>query len=396
MTTVPLAAPRRPEFGPPLSLAAVRPAAAPARLRPRHMAVILSFVFMVLLPVALAGWYLWARAADQFESRVGFAVRAEGQPPPPDLLSGLLAPAGAASTAEDMNILAQFVQSQEIVRRIDARLDLRGRFSGQPQDPVFALAEAGTIEDLQDFWQRMVVVDHNPATGLMELTVFAFSARDAADIAAAILAECTEVINTMSDLARQDSARFARAALEEAKARAGAARAALAGFRAAHNVADPAADIAMHLGVVTSLQQQLADALIERDLARLGGGARTARIAPLDQRIEVIEARIEGERARPGIGAAGGGFAEILGEYERLVVELGFADQAYLAALTAHDLAMSSAAQNSRYLATFLPPTRAEAATAPIRPLALLLTALTAFLIWSALMLAVHALRDRR
>lgn len=375
--------------------AEVRPAVAKAGLRRRHYGVLLSFMALVVLPVALSAWYLWARAVDQYESRIGFAVRAEGQVGTPDLLSGLLGPS-SSSTAEDMHILSAFILSQELVSRIDARLDLRQRYSLFPADPVYSLAPEGTIEELVDYWERMVVVDYSSTTGLMELTIYAFTPADAQAIAAVVLEESSAVINQLSAIAREDSTRFAREALDTARARAGEARAEVARFRATNKVADPSADIASHMGVVSSLQQQLAGALVELDMLRLGTKADDPRIGPLERRIEAIEGRIEQERADLGIGIDGAGFAEVLGEYERLKVDQTFAEQAYLAALSAHDAAMAVAGRNSRYLATFVPPTLAEASTAPVRPLVLLVIGIIALLGWSSLVLIFYALRDRR
>ncbi|MGQ0609812.1 MAG: hypothetical protein ACT4N9_01730 [Paracoccaceae bacterium] len=375
--------------------AEVRPAIAQAGLRRRHYGVLMSFIALVVLPVALSAWYLWTRAVDQYESRIGFAVRAEGQVGTPDLLNGLLGPA-SSSTAEDMHILSAFILSQELVSRIDARLDLRQRYSLFPADPVYSLAPEGTIEELVDYWERMVVVDYSSTTGLMELTIYAFTPADAQAIAALVLEESSAVINQLSAIAREDSTRFAREALDTARARAGEARAAVARFRATNKVADPSADIASHMGVVSSLQQQLAGALVELDMLRLGTKADDPRIGPLERRIEAIEGRIDQERADLGIGIDGAGFAEVLGEYERLKVDQTFAEQAYLAALSAHDAAMAVAGRNSRYLATFVPPTLAEASTAPVRPLVLLVIGIIALLGWSSLVLIFYALRDRR
>ena len=49
----------------------------PTRLRRRHWGIAASFLVLVVLPALLVGYYLFAIAADQYESRVGFAVRAE-------------------------------------------------------------------------------------------------------------------------------------------------------------------------------------------------------------------------------------------------------------------------------------------------------------------------------
>ena len=378
-----------------LVLERAMPPVQPARMRKRHYSVLVSLIAFVILPLAVSCWYLWTHAVDQYESHVGFAVRAEGQAATPDLFGGLLG-APATSTSEDMYILNEYILSQEIVTLIDAKLDLRKRFSLPATDPVYAFDPDGTIEDLVSFWQRMVVVNYDSSSGLMDLTVYAFTPQDAQDISAAVLEESGKIINNLSAIAREDSTRYAREALETARARATEARAAISAFRAKNQVADPSADVASQMGVVSSLQQQLASALVELDLLLASAQADDPRILQLQRRIAAIEGRIEKERSNVGIGTAGAGFAEVLSEYERLTVEKTFAETAYLAALAGFDSAMAGASQQSRYLASYVSPTLAQASTAPVRPLVALVIGLIAFFIWASAVLIYYALRDRR
>lgn len=367
----------------------------PAKMRLRHFGILLSLVIMVFAPLGLSCWYLWTHAVDQYESRVGFAVRAEGQVTTPDLFGGILGSTGG-STSEDMHILSEYIVSQEIVELIDAKLNLREKYSRYPADQIYSFDSSGTIEDLVAYWQRMVVVDYNSTTGLMELTVYAFTPEDAQEISAAVLEQSSKIINNLSAIALEDSTRYARENLDAARTRATEARAALAEFRVVNKVADPTAAVASQMGVVSSLQQQLAAALVELDLIRAGSKANDPRIVQIERRITIIESRIDQERSNMGVGDGGAGFAEILSEYERLTVEKTFAEQTYLAALSGYDGAMSKASQQSRYLANYVEPTLAEASTAPVRPLVALVVGLIAFFIWASAVLIYYALRDRR
>ncbi|WP_238705132.1 hypothetical protein [Parasedimentitalea marina] len=55
----------------------IRPPAAASRTRGRHRGIALSFLLAVVLPFAVATWYLYERAADQYASYLGFSVRTE-------------------------------------------------------------------------------------------------------------------------------------------------------------------------------------------------------------------------------------------------------------------------------------------------------------------------------
>jgi capsular polysaccharide transport system permease protein len=112
----------------------------------------------------------------------------------------------------------------------------------------------------------------------------------------------------------------------------------------------------------------------------------------------VIRKRIEEERAKFGIGGAGESeaYATLVGEYESLIVDREFAEQAYLTALTNYDAAQAEAQRQSRYLAAHIKPTLAQSADYPRRGVILGAMALFAFAAWGTLSLVYYSIRDRR
>ena len=379
-----------------LSTYVVAPTVGPAKLRKRHYGVLLLFLLMVIVPTGTYAWYLWARATDQFESDVGFASRTEQTASPFDFL-GVIS-GGGSSGAKDMDILNQFIVSQELVTRIDRKLDLRHIYSKPQNDPLMAFDPKGSVEDLVKYWQRMVLINYDTSTGLMNLRVFAFDAADAQHIAEAVLVESTDIINNLSLTAQTDSTKYSKQALDTAEDRLGKARIALTNFRVANHIVDPSNDIASQMTVVTTLTQQLAAAEIDLDMLTGTVADNDPRLAQLNRKIDVIRSRISVEQAKFGAvsDSSAAGYATLVSDYERLQVDQDFAEKAYLATLAAYDTAVADAQHNTRYLATYISPTLAEETTAPNRPLQTALAALAAFLLWSVLVLVYYALRDRR
>ena len=123
-------------------------------------------------------------AADQFESTLAFSVRQEEAPAPSALFGAF---AGFTSqTASDTDVLYAYLDSGDLVARVDADVGLRAAYSlPRAQDPVFAFDPSGTIEDLTRYWRRMTRVAYDPGTGLIEIRVRAFDAASAKAIAEA-------------------------------------------------------------------------------------------------------------------------------------------------------------------------------------------------------------------
>ena len=379
----------------------IRPAAGPARVRRRHWGLALAFVLLVLVPVAAAVWYLYDRAADQYASTLGFTVRNEDVSSATDLLGGLGSSFGVTTGGgRDADILYEFIRSQEMTALIDARLDLRGMYTkARAQDPLMSFDPAGTIEDLTAYWRRMVRVSYDASSGLMELRVLAFAPADAEAIATAIQDESSKMINALSAIAREDASRYAREDLDLAIERLKQAREALTAFRVENQIVDLTADIQGQMGLLATLQTQLATALIEFDL--LAGTSREGdpRLEQAERRIEVINARIAEERQKFGAGGETGGgesYATTVAEFERLTVDREFAEQAYIVTLSAYDAARAEANRQSRYLAAYIHPTLAERSEFPQRELLAGVVALFAFLIWAIGGLIYYSLRDSR
>ncbi len=77
-------------------------------------------------------------------------------------------------------------------------------------------------------------------------------------------------------------------------------------------------------------------------------------------------------------------------------MDLDFAEQSYVSALSTYDRSVAEARRKSTYLAAYVVPTRAERSEYPDRIVILALTGLFLFLIWSVMALVIYSIRDRR
>ena len=378
--------------------AMVSPVAGRSRLKSRHRGLALSVILLVLLPLTMITAYLYLLAEDQYASRSGFTIRQEETGSASDLMGGLAQVFGGAAPG-NADLLFEYVQSQEIVERIDARFGLMAHYTQNwPRDPLYALWPDATIEDLVWFWGRMVKVTYDKASGLLLIEVRAADAASAREIARLIVAESEAMINRLNETARRDTTRNAEADLESAIQRLRAARQALAAFRARTQIVDPVADIQGRLGVLNNLQQQLAEALVSYDLLLQTSESTDPRVRQAQRRIDVVRNRIAEERrmfAEQDITVDQTNYPQLIAQFESLQVDQAFAETTYQAALTALDAARSNAARQSLYLASFIQPTLAQRAEYPDRPVIILISALFLTLGWSVLALIYYSLRDR-
>lgn len=365
----------------------------------RHKLILWSFLLVTILPTLISAWYLWVHAEDQYISKVSFSVRKEESSPSMDVLGGITQLA-TGTTASDTDILYDFLKSEDIVAKIDEKIDLRARFSkAWPEDPIFALDPSVPLEELTDYWRRRVGILYDTSTRLMTLEVPAFTAEDAYTIAEAAFEESSRTINRLSDVAREDATRYAREELERVQGRLTKARQDMTAFRMRTQIVDPQADLAGQMGVLNSLQSQLAEALVSLDTLSKNALPEDQRVIQAEQKITAIRARIAEERAKfssesdtPG----GENYAQLMSEYEKLASDIEFAEVAYRSAQATYDAAVAEAQRQSRYLAAHIQPRIAHTSVAPERFKLLGVVFGLSLLIWAIMLLIYYSVRDRR
>jgi capsular polysaccharide transport system permease protein len=383
----------------PAEIPVIRPPAGRATFKRRHRLTVVTFLLLVILPVSILAGYLFTFAQDQFASEAGFSVRKEEGSGSLDMLGGLTQFTGSAST--DAEILYDFIRSPDLVHRLDQDFDLFKVFGRDyVGDPLFSLKPDATIEEKQAYWENMVTVEYNEATGLIRLEVRAFTPEEAQRIGHAIIDYSSLMINRLSDSARDDATRYAKAELEKAVENLKTTRAAITEFRSREQVIDPTEDIRGQTGLMNSLEARLADALIELDILKSTVTGSDVRINQGELRIEVIQKQLDEERKKFGIGDGGtdarNSYAETVAEYERLVVDKEVAEERFRGTTLLYNAAEAEANRKSRYLAAHIEPTLAEGAIYPRFTLILLMTGFFLTLGWALIILVYYSIRDRR
>ncbi|MEX3017129.1 sugar transporter [Gymnodinialimonas hymeniacidonis] len=384
----------------PAKVIQVRATVGPAKMRFRHWGQIASFLVLVLLPFAAAAFYLTERATPQYASTVGFTVRSNEMTMPTDLLGGITQLAAGPANV-DGDILHEFIESQTLVERLLERQDLRAHYAQtHERDPIFALAPDATIEDFVSYWQRVVRLSYDQATGLMELQVLAFDPETAHGITQAIIEESQALLNELNAAVRTDSVRYAEDDLAVTTQRLVRAREDLAAFRSRTQIVDPEIDLEGRLGVLTNLQQQLAEVLVEYDLLSANtSNPNDTRLQQMRQRIAAIRARISEERGTFNVVGETGrdeAYSDLMTEYEGLVVARELAETTHGLAVAALDLARTNAARQSRYLAVYIEPSVPDGPEYPRNAMILAQAGLFLLIAWSIIALIVYSIRDRQ
>ncbi|WP_172294626.1 sugar transporter [Pseudoruegeria sp. HB172150] len=371
------------------------PPAPKKRRKVRHVLLALSFVLFVVAPVVASAVYLYTFATDQYHSKTAFSVRSEEMSSPLDVI-GAFTQTGSNS-APDSEIIYDFIRSQPLIEDIDKELDLRSIYNIPERDPVFALGDDRSIEQLVAYWDRMVTVEIDSNSGVLEIETRAFTAEDAQRIAETIIAKSADLVEDLSRIAREDSMRFTVQDVVKAEERLKENRIRIREFRSEYQIIDPEADVESQVGIIAALQSKLADSLIDLEVIQSYSVEDDPRLPNIRRRVDAIRNQIADERAAVSNQSLNGkSLSEVIGEYEELLVDLEFSQNAYTAALAAEEQARIEANRRSRYLAVHVPPTRAQDSLYPDRFLLIVVIFACAFAFWGVLVMIYYNVRDRR
>lgn len=370
----------------------------------RHLVIALTFIIAVALPTGLASLYLAFIASDQYHSSASFSVRSITSAQASDLL-GMFSQSASGSTISDSYVLLDFIMSEQMVQAANERFNLESIYAPRGLDYFYGIGKDLPIEEKLRYWESMVKVDLDHASGIMNLTVNAFTPEDSQKIAGFIIQRSEKLINDLSLTGRNEMLKVAQEEVGLSENRLSDARDALRNYRDASQEADPVEGAKLATQIVASLEQQLVKIQTEMTTALTQMGEDTPRIRVMRSQIDSLQKQIAQEKQRLGSGTTPkqgrnatdsvSGVAGRLQQYDKLETQREFAERAYTSSLAALEKARIEANAKQRFLAVFINPTKSELAQYPNRLMNSLLVLLGTLLIWSVAVMGYYNIRDR-
>ncbi len=360
-----------------------------------------TFALIVLLPLVLASVYYVYYASDRFAVEVKFAIRSPTDIATPDLLGLVSGAASSGSTQSDSYMVVDYLESRQFLDDLTERVDLKAFYATDKADFLTRMAADATKEDQVDYLPSVLAAEYASTSQIITVEVQAFTAENALSMARAVIESTSNLVNIVSERAREDTVRLAETELGRAEEALKSQRALIASFRETEQKIDPTSSVTAQESVLAQLQGELARILTEKSSLRefLSEDAPSVRV--LQSQIVSIERQIAAERGQIGTGAAQGSalpgdenLNDAVARYEALTVDLEFRQRTYLSALASVEAARLEAVRQQRYVAAFVLPSLPEEAAYPRVLLNLFLLGVISFLIWGVLTMFVKIVRE--
>jgi capsular polysaccharide transport system permease protein len=333
-----------------------------------RLALLASFVVIVLLPLLGESLYWGLIASKQYATEAKFSLRT-GESSPLDALGGMMG-APASQTAQDTQVVVNYIKSRTMVEALNRALDLRRIYSRPDADYFSRFKQGDAIEDLVKYFKKRMDVSIDVSSGIIQLEIRAFTPEDALTLTQKTIEFSESLVNDLSTRARRDAFKLAQSELTRAQDRLRGATEQMRQVRDAQGVLDAGAAAEAITKIITSLRLELAQA--EEGLAAQSGGGNldAPQVRILNARINSLKAQIDDytHQIAGGTKDSGGeSMARRLGALSRQQVELDLARQQYVLASANYESARLSLETQSAYLVSFLRPALAEKSTYPHR-----------------------------
>lgn len=356
-----------------------------------RIALIVSFVVCVLIPTLSASVYWGLVASRQYVTEAKFTLRS-GESSPLDALGGF---GGLASSrqSQDTQIIANYIKSPTIIADVAETIDLQKSFGRSDIDYFSRLAPNEPIEKMEKYWRKRVDVKIENSSGIVTITVRAFSPEDSERLANTIVSLSENLVNRLADRPRKEAATLAKTELDRAEKALREATAAMRDFRNAQGVLDAKASAEGINKVVTALRLQLAET--ESDLLSRGRDVQNSpQLQILKTRADALKKQIADYSAQ--IAGVGGGvnMADRLNVLSTAQTDLELARQRYADAATAYKTARVDLETQRAYVVAFLKPILAQDSVYPRRWVEWLLVVVPSLLLWGLMVTLVLKARD--
>ena len=336
-------------------------------------------VLFVGVPTLLVLLYLLMLAEPTYEAEAKFVVENntdESMLMMPGITQSFMGGGGVVSL-RDAYLIAEYMQSSDLVRNLDQQHNLLMHYAAPPMDFVRRLQSDATLDDLVTYFRKQLHVKVAPDSSVVTVSLKAFDAAYAQAVLSSMIAFGEETINGMNDRMLRSTTQLAAQELESAKADLKAIRQRMFEFQVERQVVRPEEEMSMRMTNLAQVDAKILDRKTELRTKAQFMEEGAFELNAIRQQIRGLEEQ-RAEEASVLFSDDSTGMSNAVYEYESLKLEAEFALHTFTATLAAHEKAKLEALRQEKFLLSLSAPSLPMQAAYP-EPFAGTLIALILF-----------------
>jgi capsular polysaccharide transport system permease protein len=273
---------------------------------------------------------------------------------------------GGTSASRDILLLRDYLQSTDMLAKLDKRLDLRAHYSSS-----YDIFSRLPYRDVPFEWfvrhfRGRVSVEYDELAGVLVVQAQAYTPQMAHAIARMMVDEGERFMNELAQKLMREQVNFAEREVSDATQRVGKSRQTLLAYQNTHGLVSPTGTLESISAVVARLEAELSDLQARRHALEAYLAPRAPDLVQVQEQIAAVEKQLARQRARLA-STQGGTLNRVAEEYDRLVLDASFQQDVYRTALTALERSRMDATRTLRKLSVLQQPTLPEYSAEPGR-----------------------------
>ena len=309
---------------------------------------------LYFISIITVGIYWGWIASDRYVSQTNVVLESPQIAAPSLSFDSLFG--GSGSRAPDMLLLRDFLLSLDMLQKVEKTLDFRAHYA-DPQIDFFSRLETQqvTLEELHEYYQKMVTVELDDYAQVLRIKVRAFTPEQARDIAVFLLQEGERHMNQMGRRLAEEQVRVLEQQVRELENRFAETRDQLLSYQNEHGLVSPTGTVESLSAVVANLEGELTKLKAQRSTLITYQSTTSPEVVRINAEIRSTEQQINAERARMA-QQSGGALNTLSAEYRELELKMQFAQESYSAALGALENTRIEAARKLKQVSVLQSP----------------------------------------
>ncbi len=328
---------------------------------------IFKYVFRCIYVLALVSMVYWGFASDRYVSEAVVMVQNTDSASSSNSLDLLSMISGTVGNASDQLILTDYLTSLDMLKKLDAKYDLRSHYADREHDIISRMWDRDIeIEWFYGYFKDHVTVKYDDYTGVVRINAQAFTPEMAKNISSFLVDEGEIFMNSMSHAIANEQVSFLEKEVETARQDLQTASDNLLNFQNQKNMASPTIEVENYQKIIADLEAQKSALVIKLQSLPSSIGSDNQIKQSLSKNIAAIDGQIKKVRSiltsdkRTSLN-------ELVDREQILKMDLEFKKDIYSSALTGLVKGKMNAARLIKHVSVVQNPSMPEYAMKPER-----------------------------
>jgi capsular polysaccharide transport system permease protein len=364
-----------------------------------RIATLVLFLAMVVVPDVVVAFYYGLIASDEYVSEAKFTV-SSGALPRMDSL-GSVTGVPPILIVQDTQVVTSYIQSRAMVEQLESSVGLRDAYGSKSIDWWARFRENKPIEKFTDYWEKMCDTTISFPSGIVTLTVRAFSPDDAKRIADAVVEQSENLINDLNERMRNDTVRASERDMQRATEDLGRARMQMELERNAEGIIDVGQTSTALNDLISGLQADLLKAQQEyqTEIHYVTADAPqmkvlSSRISAIQSQLEELKAKLTSQTEQNVSAPADSALSGKMTKFAELDLNERIAEKRYALSVATVEAARMMSERKMLYLHEIVAPAVPQDAEYPKRWLDVGMTFLASLIAWAVTVGAMNFVRN--